>query len=143
MREAAQEPNEENLLVCQFSALPDAMVGPMRSNNTMTVVKLKRHLQILELQHHKNFLEWHAMLVNGATYAQAAVMWLKNGKWGTSFSSSTPICSNCNTPGHTFVLCRKIGGGSGGKPFTNRNTSELDWKENVLCYKCDNFGHYA
>ena len=38
-----------------FSALRDAMVGSMRMNDTMIVVKLKTNLQMLELQHTKNF----------------------------------------------------------------------------------------
>ena len=49
MREAAQEPNEDNQLDRLFSALPDAMVGPMRFNDTMRVV----NMQMLELQHNK------------------------------------------------------------------------------------------
>ena len=71
----------------------------MRFNDTMTVVKLKTNLQMLELQHNKNLLEEHAMLVKEATDTQAAAMWLKNGRAGASSSSRTPICSNCNTPG--------------------------------------------
>ena len=50
----------------------------MRFTDTMTVVKLKTNLQMLELQHNINFLEGHAMLVKEATDAQTAAMWLKN-----------------------------------------------------------------
>ena len=115
MREAAQEPIEDNQLVRLLSALPDAMVGSMRFNDTLAVVKLKTNLLMLELQHNKNFLKGHAMLVKEATDAHASAMWLTNGRAGVSSSLSTPICSNCNIPGHTFALCQKRGGGSEGK----------------------------
>ena len=54
------------------------MVGPMRFNGTMAMVKQQTNLQMQELWHNKNFLEGHAMLVKEATDTQTAAMWLKN-----------------------------------------------------------------